>query len=401
VGWDKAVLPAVANFCAARDIRTVNAIAVRRYLRLILGAAFALLAFSSGAAAQGPSDRQNDVIAEAAAARTQNDIPRAIELYSQAVTQNPNWPDGWWFLGSLQYGTGNYAAARDALSHYLEMIPSAGPAFALRGLCEFETAEYSQALADIQHGISLGAANQPRNEQILRYHEALLLTRLGNFASALKAYAFFAKNGVTNPELLTAIGLAGLRMPLLPKDVSTEKHELVSTAGDAAYRFMAGDESSAKHAFEDLFQLFPTAANAHFLYGYLLFAKDPYAALTEFQQELKIAPANADADVMAAWALLLQNTPADALPYAEKAAAEKPTLPSAQLVLGKSLLETGDVEHSLEHLEQALQLEPNNLETHLALAKAYSKSGRKEDARRERLLCLRMTSSNGTTTEHP
>ena len=396
------MVPAVANFCPGRDIRAANPVASPQCcLMLILAAALGVLAFSPLAFGQGPSDRQNDLVAQASAARMQNDVPRAIELYSKAVGRNPKWPDGWWFLGSLKYSAGDYAAARDALSHYVEMIPTAGPAFALRGLCEFETAEYSQALADIQHGISLGAANQPRNEQILRYHEALLLTRMGNYAAALKAYSFFAKNGVTNQELLTAIGLAGLRMPLMPKDVSPEQQELVSSAGDAAYRFMAGDELSAKHAFGELFQHFPTATNTHFLYGYLLFANDPYAALTEFQQELKIAPSNADADVMAAWALLLRNAPADALPYAEKATASEPALPSAQLVLGKSLLETGDLEHSLEHLEKALQLEPNNLETHLALAKAYSKSGRKEDARRERLLCLRMTSSNGTTTEQP
>jgi tetratricopeptide (TPR) repeat protein len=395
------VLPAIANFWPGIDIRAVNPIAVRCSLRWILLAALGVLASSPRAVGQAPSDRQNDLIAEASAARMQNDVPRAIELYSQAVGVNPKWPDGWWFLGSLQYGAGDYAAARDALSHYVEMIPTAGPAFALRGLCEFETAEYAQALADIQHGISLGAANQPRNEQILRYHEALLLTRLGNYAAALKAYSFFAKNGVSNPELLAAIGLAGLRMPLMPKDVSQEQQELVSTAGDAAYRFMAGDEASAKHTFAELFQRFPSTTNTHFLYGYLLFANDPYSALTEFQQELKIAPSNADADVMAAWALLLQNAPAEALPYAEKATASEPALPSAQLVLGKSLLETGDVEHSLEHLEKALQLEPNNLETHIALAKAYSKSGRTEDARRERLLCLRMTSRNGTKTEQP
>lgn len=396
------MVPAVANFCSKTHKRAVKLVApLRSCLPLILAASLAAFAFSPGAAGQGPSNRQNDVIAEASAARMQNDVPRAIELYSKAVGQNPKWPDGWWFLGSLKYSTGDYAAARDALSHYVEMIPTAGPAFALRGLCEFETAEYQQSLADIQHGISLGAANQPRNEQILRYHEALLLTRLENYAAALKTYSFFAKNGVSNPELLTAIGLAGLRMPLMPRDVNQGQQALISTAGDAAYRFMAGDEASAKHAFGELFQRFPTAPNTHFLYGYLLFADDPYGALTEFRQELEIAPSNADADVMASWALLLQNTPSEALPYAQKAASEQPTLPSAQLVLGKSLLETGDVEESIEHLEKALQLEPDNLETHIALAKAYSKSGRSEDARRERLLCLRMTSGNGTTTEHP
>ncbi len=331
----------------------------------------------------------------------QNDVPRAIQLYSEAVEQNPKWPDGWWFLGSLKYDTGDYVSARDALSHYIGMTSNAGPAFALRGLCEFETGEFRSALADIEHGIGLGAANQPRNEQILRYHEGLLLTRLGNYATALTTYAFFPKNGITNPELLTAIGLAGLRMPILPKDLAGDQQELVSAAGDAAYRFMAGDETSAEQAFQGIFQRFPNAPNAHFFYGYLLFATDPDSAFAQFQQELKVGPANADANVMAAWALLIRNAPAEAVPYARSAVDKEPRLPSAQLVLGRSLLETGDVKGGMENLQKALQLEPDNLETHLALAKAYSKSGRKEDARRERLVCLHLSSANDTTVEHP
>jgi Flp pilus assembly protein TadD len=89
------------------------------------------------------------------------------------------------------------------------------------------------------------------------------------------------------------------------------------------------------------------------------------------------------------------------LPHAQQAVGENPSLPSAQLVLGRSLMETGDLKDALDHLEKALQMEPDNLETHLALAKAYSKSGRKEDARRERLLCLQATSGKGAGLEHP
>jgi tetratricopeptide (TPR) repeat protein len=366
----------------------------QRRVWVVLIAAFVMLAWLPRASGQAAPE--SGLIEQASAARMQNDIPRAIELYSRAVEVNPKWPDGWWFLGSLQYGTGAYISARDALSHYIEMIPSAGPAIALRGLCEFETGQYTEALGDIQHGIALGAANQPRNEQILRYHEALLETRLGNYASALKTYSFFAKNGVTNPELLVAIGLAGLRMPLLPKDVSADQQPLVSAAGDAAYRFLAGDEQSATQAFQTLFRLYPNATNVHFLYGYLLFATDPDAALTEFLQELKIAPSNADAGVMAAWALLLRNRAPEALPYAQNAVGQAPRLPSAQLVLGKSLMETGDLKGAMEHLQLALQLEPDNLETHLALAKAYSKSGRKEEAQRERAVSLQLTKGNAT-----
>jgi Flp pilus assembly protein TadD len=76
-------------------------------------------------------------------------------------------------------------------------------------------------------------------------------------------------------------------------------------------------------------------------------------------------------------------------------------LPSAQLVLGRALSETGDPRNAVEHLEKTAQLQPDNLEVHLALAKAYSKLGRKEDARRERSLCLEMTKNDTGPTTHP
>jgi len=364
----------------------------KNHFSVVLWTTASVLAWAAIAGAQSVASRQNVLIAEAAEARTQNDIPRAIELYSRAVQANPSLPDAWWFLGSLQYSTGAYAPARDALSHYLQLTPNAAPAFALRGLCEFELGEYPQSLSDIQRGISLGAANQSRNEQILRYHEGLLMTRLGNYEAALNAYGFFAKNDITNPDLFVAIGLAGLRMPLLPKDVPPDQKDLLFKAGEAAYQFMAGKESSATQSFSELFGRFPQARNAHFFYGYLLFATDPDAALEQFKNELLASPSNTDAGVMTAWALLLQNRATEALPYAQEAAEKQSSNPTAELVLGRSLLETGDVNGGMEHLQRVLQMDPNNLEAHLALAKAYSKSGHEEDARRERMLCLQLTS---------
>jgi tetratricopeptide (TPR) repeat protein len=351
-------------------------------------------------ASQDPGDFE-DISSQASAAREQNDIPRAIELYAEAVRLNPNWPDGWWFLGSLQYGSGTYAAARDALSHFIELTPNAGPALALRGLCEFETEEYQQSLADIQRGISLGAATEPRNEQILRYHEALLLTRLGRFDDALSSYAFFAQKGITNPELMVAIGLAGLRIPLFPGDASTAQQELLTTTGDAAFEFMKGDEKNAAQVFDHLFQGFPTAPNLHYLYGFLLYPSDPDSAIAQFKRELEVSPGNENAGVMAAWALLMRNKPSEALPYAQQAEKTQPSLSTSQLVLGRSLAETGNLREGIEHLERAAQLEPGNLETHLALAKAYSNSGQKADARHERELCLKMAKNATTKVAQP
>ena len=374
----------------------------RRRTETKLGLAVLILVFcSSFCAGQANPASFSDLAAKATAARDANDVPGAIELYRQALKLNSQWADGWWFLGSLHYGSGEYTAARDALSHYLELTPSAAPALAMRGLCEFEIGDYQPSLKDIQRALSLGAANQPRNEKILRYHEALLLTRTGRFEDALRSYAFFTRDEDSNSELLMALGLAGLRTPLLPRELKADQQALYISAGKATFDFMRKDTEVARVEFQRLFERVPPVPNAHYLYGYLLYATDPDQAVIEFKKELEVNPTNAVAEVMLAWIPLMQNDGAEALPHARKAVAEDPSLSSGQLVLGRALTETGDTKAGIEHLEKTVQLQPDNLEVHLALAKAYSKSGRKEDARRERLLCLEMTKNDTTPATHP
>lgn len=363
---------------------------------LFVCAAF-VLAGSISLSAQTAS-LPTDLMAQADTARLQNNLSEAIALYSRVVAHDPNSAEAWWYLGSLQYGTGAYDQARDALSHYIELMPKAGPALALRGLCEFETSQYREALQDIQRGISLGAANQPRNEQILRYHEALLLTRLGDFDNALKVYAYFAKNDIRNAELTVAVGLAGLHRPLLPQDVEADQKNLLSETGTAVLDFLSGRENIAQQDFAGLFRNFPQTSYIHFLYGYLLLANDPDGALDQFKQELKLASANIDARVMIAWILLLRSDPTGALPYAQMAAESAPENIAAQLVVGKALVGSGDAKDGVEHLKKVLDRDPNNLEAHIALAEAYSKSGQKEEARRERILCLKLTDDSAAET---
>jgi len=352
-------------------------------------------------AAQNATVSFQELAEQAAAARDVDDAPRAIELYTQALQINPKWEDGWWSLGLLRYGSGSYASATEAFSNLLKMSPQSAPALALRGLCEFEMGEYSQSLADIRNGLASGAAGDARQEQILRYHEAILLTRLGNFSEALKTYSAFAEHKLSSPDLLVGIGLAGLRIPLLPKDASADQQPLLTAVGDAAFRFMAGEQEAAQQAFQDLFQRYPTARNAHFLYGDLLLAFGPEAAVPQFKKELEVAPDNSNALAMLAWTLLMEDQAEEALPYAKRIAEEEPKRVGSQLILGRALLDTGDAAGGLEHLEQGLKLQPDNLEIHLALAKAYSKSGRDDDARRERSLCLQLRKNGATGLARP
>src|SRR5437762_503517 len=132
------------------DESLMTAFRSKRSFLLGVIVAIASTFLSTVARAQTQPTDFDGLAAQAAMAREQNDVPRAIELYTQAVQRKPDWSEGLWFLGSLQYGTGDYAPARDVLTRFITLNPNAAPALALRGLCEFETGEYAQSLADIQ-----------------------------------------------------------------------------------------------------------------------------------------------------------------------------------------------------------------------------------------------------------
>ena len=364
----------------------------------LVGSLLILHSFAFPKSGQAQTDGRDfgDLVAKATAAREQGDVAGALELYREAVKLNAKWADGWWFLGSLHYGANEYTAARDALTHFIQLTPEAGPALTLRGLCEFELGDYDSSLNDIQRGISLGAANQPRNEKILRYHEALLLAHKGDFEAALDRYSLLSRGNEPNPDLLVSIGLAGLRNSALPTDLKPEQHDVFLAAGGAAFRLWSGDRLGAKQEFQKIFERSPVPGNAHYFYGYLLFPTDPDEAIVEFKRELELTPTNALAHTMVAWDALIRNDFSTALAYSQKAVALDPKLPVAQLALGRALVETGDVKNGIAYLEKELQVEPDNFEAHLALAKAYSKSGRAADARRERLYCLQVAQNNPT-----
>jgi tetratricopeptide (TPR) repeat protein len=274
----------------------------------------------------------------------------------------------------------------------LQLTPNAAPALALKGLCEFNTGEYLQSLQDLELGVSRGAANQPRNARIIFYHEALALMRVGRFEESLGKFTLLAgqgpDNGTDNQDLAISIGLAGLRKNLLPKDAPASQTQMLSSIGQAALLLMNQNYEGGQKAFQTLFAQYPQLPGLHYLYGYLIFATKPDEAVEQFGKELQISPRSANAHAMRAWALELRGDYTAALEDATKASTEDSSLSMGQLVYGRALVETGEISAGLPHLENVLRTEPANLEAHLTLAKAYSKLGRSEEARRERLLCL-------------
>lgn len=332
----------------------------------------------------------NDVAARAAAARDAQNPAAAVALYAQAVQMRPDWQEGWWYLGSLRYDANDYAGAVDAFNHLLALAPHAVPAMALRGLCEFETGAYDDALRDLEMAVAHGAANQPQNEQILRTHLAQLLTRAQRFQDALAQYKLLAAERMQDPDLLVGLGLAGMRIPSLTKDVPAQSRPLFQAAGEAGYVLLAGDSQKADGMFAQLFAQYPTTPNLHLYYGFLLFPHDPSLAIEQFQKEVVLNPENTSAHALLAFSLMMSGEYAAAIPEAKRVLAAEPDMELAQLALGRSLGETGDEQGGLELLNKVLATDPDNLEAHLGLASIYALEGRNEDAYRERMVCLRL-----------
>jgi tetratricopeptide (TPR) repeat protein len=332
-----------------------------------------------------------ELAARAAAARDANQLPEAVKLYRQALELNPKWQEGWWSLGTILYDTNEYAACRAALGRLVELRTEAAPAWAILGLCEFQTAAYESSLAHLERSLELKPAVPAELERAVRYHEAILLTRAGSYDRAIRKFTWFLQGTPPGNVLLPAIGLAALRTSLLPQDIPAAQQDLYSTAGLAAWSQMTGDHAGAERNFKILLELYPTAHHVHYLYACSLLAASPEEAIREFRKELEITPSSSGTLSMLAWALMNRGDARAASTYAESAVRGDPTDPLAQYVLGRSLVETGDVQRGISHLELAVKGDPDNLENHLALAAAYPKAHRYEEARRERRRSLELT----------
>lgn len=356
-------------------------------MTLVEGYCWVCLLACSGRAA--PAATFEELAAQAGAAREANRLAQAIDLYHQALQLKPDWSEGWWYLGTLYYDSDKYSSAQDAFARFVKLADKP-PGWAFLGLCEFETGAYAQAQEHLQKGLDGGVA--PEMQQVVHFHLALLLTRQGLFDQAWHAYGALAQQGVRDPTLVDGMGLNGLNKPMLPRETPPDQRPFISAAGRAAYAWMAGDKTQAEAAFRALLADYPTAPGVHNLYAAYLLGSRPDEAMAELRRELELNPQSAESRALMALLLLKSDHPAEASPYAKKAAEDRPTSALAQYVYGLTLT---DLRQAAEHLEMAERLDPSNFEHHVALAHVYAKTGRHDDARRERKLAIRLARESG------
>ncbi len=326
-------------------------------------------------------------------ARQAGRLNEAVEHYVSALKIRPDWVEGWWHVGTILYDGDHYEAARDAFRNLTAIDSKKGPAWALLGLCEFQTREYERAVVSMQRGRSLGLAGNVELENVVRYHAALVYIRFEQFEIAYEILREFLRSGNESAKVIEAFGLTMLRMPFLPNEVPPDKREQALIAGRAGFNMAARRKDEARAAFDELLARYPDAPNVHYGFGvYLLnhVNHDADAAIREFNRELEISSSHVPAMLQLAFEYLKRAEHETALTWAEKAVQLAPKMYPGRNVLGRVLIELGQLERAVKELEEGVRLAPDSPEMHYALARAYTRAGRRQDAAREREIFQRL-----------
>ena len=321
---------------------------------------------------------------QAEQARAAGRADDAVALYTRAVALQPSWTEGYWQLGTIYYDTDRHGECRDAFTRVVHQKPEHGAAWAFRGLCEFRLREYAAALDHLTKAREYGVGDDASFVAVVGYHRGILLARFEQFERAFEIDAAFVRGGNTSPEILDAIGIVMLRLPLLPDEVPRGQRDLVQLAGRAGAYGIEMQKEKAREAFEQLVTRYPDTPSVHFVYGNFLLAQErPDDALEQFRIEIARSPDHVPAQVQLALELVKRGDFDEAKPYATEAVRLAPGNFVARRVLGQIKLQAGDVAGSIADLEAAAKLEPSSPSVRFHLARAYRRAGRTADAQRE------------------
>jgi tetratricopeptide (TPR) repeat protein len=330
--------------------------------------------------------------AKADAARDAERLDEALALYRKALALRPNWAEGWWSLGTIEYDQNAHAEAARAFHKVTELAPKNGTAYVMLGLSEFELGHDELSLQHLQKGSDIGLAKDEGLRHAVLYHEGVLLQRQGKFEAAQETLQQLCLQGGQNDDIASALGMTLLRWtqksPPLPGSADAS---VVVPIGRA--ECLAGQKKydQARPIFEEVVKANPNFPNVHYAYGlFLLESRDLSGGVEQLKQEIVNDPGHVFARLQIAAAEYKENSAAG-VPYAEEAVKLDPRVPLGHYLLGLLLLDVDRPNRAIPELEIAEKVFSRDPKIYFALGSAYSRAGRKQDAARARAIFERLS----------
>lgn len=339
----------------------------------------------------------SDPAARAEAARLANRTDEAIPLYREALASKPDWAEGWFHLGALLYSRDECGEARPAFETAVSLRPDVGTGWAMLGLCEFQLGGYEKSLEHLNKASELGI--DPQLRHVVTYHRGRLLLGRGEFERAQEALGTLAAEGIEDEPLLIALGQSVLRHGGFEPPTDPNTVSMLMAAGRAELLAARKQFEDAEREYRRIATEYAHVRNAHYALGrYYGATTQPEKAVAAYEQELERFPDHIPALVGIA-AIKLETDPEAARAYAEKAVALNPRIPLSHYVLGSILLRIGEIDRAITELETAERSVREDPGLYFALARAYARAGRKEDAERARATFTRLQEAQRAAAE--
>ncbi len=307
--------------------------------------------------------------------------------FAAIVALEPGNVDARGNLGVLLFFQGEYAKASPQLRQALKLRPTLWKIQALLGMAEKRTGQVASAQADLEKAFAHIQEEKLRMETGMElieiYYSGGDLDRAAGVVSALRQMK------PADPDILyTAYriysdladeSMLGLSMTA-PK--SARMHQAM--AHELARQ---GEDEAAISHYREALKADPRLPGAHFELAEMLNGASGAAGQEEAEREYKAAlavnPFDAKSECRLGEIAAKRNETKAAYAHYHRALELQPNDLDANLGLARALIASQQPEKAGPLLERAVQIEPTHATAHYRLAALYRSAGRAEDSRRE------------------
>jgi len=356
----------------------------------IASAGFLLVLCATLGLSQATADKQQEFAAHIQKAKSYLDQKQpalAIPEFQAAVVINPESVDAQANLGVLLFFGGK---AADSIPHFraaLKGQPGLAKIQGLLGMAESRTLDFEDARKDME--AAFPAIPDQRFQVQLGLELVGLYTDVGDLERAAVVIAQLRKSEPDNAEVLYAAyrtysdlaGEAMLSLSLVAPN-SALMHQLM--AHELAKQ---GDTAGAIGNYREALKIDPQLPGLHFELAEMLNSSGTPDAQEEAKNQYKAALATNSLDEKSECRLgeiaYRESDLKESFARYSRAVQLQPNDPEANIGLAKALIEMKQPQKAQALLEHALQIDPTNSVGHFRLSMLYRQDGRVEDAKRE------------------
>lgn len=266
------------------------------------------------------------------------------------------------------------------------------------GIVSFRANQYESAIPPLRRQVELHPEDTLARRML---GVSFYITRA--FQSVVQTLTPLERRIGSDPELAYIYGVSLMQVAEHKKAGQLFEALAAQNRNNAEARFYSGqgfmmleDYERALSEFRLAAELDPKMLQVHYNAGQSLIRLNRLSeAEREFRKELELNSADVTAKYHLAYVLLEQKQQVpDALTLLREVVSTHPQYADAQYQLGKTLIDQGEINQAIEHLETAARAEPTKDYIHYQLSIAYRRVSRDADADRELQLYRELKAAN-------